>query len=120
MFAVGCGGGNASPSSDGIVDRGTLDGRSDSGSFTGAPSIRGTITLVDGGTIRVEEVPAEESGSAKATVRVDSDTPIRNRDGSPAAISDLAVGEVVAVWFTGPVAESYPVQARAGGVEIGG
>ncbi len=32
--------------------------------------------------------------------------------------ADLAVGQRVAVRFSGPVAESYPVQATAGDVEI--
>ncbi len=34
------------------------------------------------------------------------------------ATSDIAPGARVAVWFEGPVAESYPVQARAGVVQI--
>ena len=34
------------------------------------------------------------------------------------AASDLAVGQRVAVRFAGPVAESYPVQATAGDIEI--
>lgn len=33
-------------------------------------------------------------------------------------LEDLAVGSVVEVWFTGPVAESYPVQATAGTVVV--
>jgi hypothetical protein len=31
---------------------------------------------------------------------------------------DLKRGEVVAVWFAGPVAESYPAQAKAGAIRI--
>lgn len=34
------------------------------------------------------------------------------------SIADLAAGQRVAVRFVGPVAESYPVQATAGDVEI--
>jgi hypothetical protein len=33
-------------------------------------------------------------------------------------VDDLSAGQRVAVWFTGPVAESYPVQATAGAIEI--
>jgi hypothetical protein len=32
--------------------------------------------------------------------------------------SDITQGARVAVWFEGPVAESYPVQAKAGVVQI--
>lgn len=33
-------------------------------------------------------------------------------------VDDLAEGQRVAVWFAGPVAESYPVQAKAQSVQI--
>ena len=39
-------------------------------------------------------------------------------DGRRGAVSDLVAGARVAVWFDGPVAESYPVQAKAGAVQI--
>jgi hypothetical protein len=35
-------------------------------------------------------------------------------------VDDLAEGQEVEAWFVGPVAESYPVQARAGKVVIVG
>jgi hypothetical protein len=82
------------------------------------PSIRGTITAAGDRSVRVEANPADQSGSAKALVRLGSDTPIRFMDGSPAEQDDLVVGVAVSVWFTGPVAESYPVQASAGVVRI--
>lgn len=82
------------------------------------PSIRGTITATDDRSVRVEENPAEQSGSAKALVRLGSATPILFADGSAAERSDLKVGVGVSVWFVGPVAESYPVQASAGVVRI--
>jgi hypothetical protein len=33
-------------------------------------------------------------------------------------LSDLEVGQTVAVWVDGPVAESYPVQARAAAIAL--
>lgn len=89
------------------------------GDFSGEPSIRGTITRVEGTNILVEEVPSEESGSAKAMVRIVERTVIRDGDGSSAEVAGLEVGEHASVWFTGPVAESYPVQATAGGILVG-
>ena len=60
------------------------------------------------------------SGSAvdRASVRVTADTVVWTAEGVRGAASDLAKGDRVAVWFSGPVAESYPVQATAGDVEI--
>ena len=85
---------------------------------TSAPDIRGTITAVEARRIRVEEVPAEQSGSAKASVAFDDRTPILRRAGGRATADALVQGAVVSVWFTGPVAESYPVQARARAIVV--
>ncbi|MGH7628227.1 MAG: hypothetical protein ACREOF_02345 [Gemmatimonadales bacterium] len=75
-----------------------------------APDLRGTITARTGGSIRVEAVPGEESGSDKAVVRLTPNTRIETANGERLAPGALAVGLRVGVWFTGPVAESYPVQ----------
>jgi hypothetical protein len=93
----------------------------------GDPSIRGTITSLTPGaggevTILVEAqgIPAFEYD--KASVRVSTDTLVlEGTDGPPyieATPDDLAVGQEVYVWFTGAVAESYPVQTSAGTVLI--
>lgn len=69
----------------------------------------------------IEEKPGEEAGSAKARVRVISDTQFFRQRGdsySKAAPSDLALGQQVKAWFSGPVAESYPVQATASVIVI--
>ena len=88
-----------------------------------APDITGQITrattsVVDGSrrvTILVEAVPNDLSGSAKALVTVDRTTRIFNANANISAkVEDLLPGTTVSVWFEGPVAESYPVQARAG------
>ena len=88
-----------------------------------APDIIGQITrattsVVDGSrriSILVEAVPNDLSGSAKALVTVDRSTRIFHANANISAkVEDLLPGTTVSVWFEGPVAESYPVQARAG------
>ncbi len=87
-----------------------------------APDIIGQITrattsVVDGSrriTILVEAVPNDLSGSAKALVTVDRSTRIFHANAVAAKVEDLLPGTTVSVWFEGPVAESYPVQGRAG------
>ncbi len=86
------------------------------------PDITGTITritaLADGVLLLVETVPTDTSGSPKAAVRVDGSTRIFGGGVSEsqrnATSADLVTGMEVSVWFDGPVAESYPVQAKAG------
>ena len=87
------------------------------------PSIRGTITnstaAASGdrlGSILVEEVPSDQSGSDKSSVRVTRDTRILVRDSAGirrGAFADLRTGQLAEAWFTGPVMESYPTQATA-------
>lgn len=85
-----------------------------------APSIIGVVTSIGPGrTLRIEEKPSDESGSAKAVVRVPQGVAIRDRDSNtPRTFEDLQVGATVSAWFTGPVAESYPVQATASALVI--
>ena len=88
------------------------------------PSIRGVITsaALDGrstlagirGSVRVESGHPDPGSYDKAVVAWDASTRIARRDGTPAAPDELARGVTVSVWFTGPVRESYPVQAVAG------
>ena len=88
------------------------------------PNIRGVITsaalqggstLADTrGSIRVESGHPDPGSYDKAVVAWDDATRIARRDGTPAAPDELAKGVTVSVWFTGPVRESYPVQAVAG------
>ena len=91
------------------------------------PSIRGTITTLSPGaegevTILVEADGVPLFDYDKASVRVTAETTVlTSSDGAPylaAAPEDLSVGQEVDVWFTGPVAESYPVQTAAGTVLI--
>ncbi len=62
--------------------------------------------------------PGSSSSVDRASVRVTVDTVVWTAEGVRGTAADLAAGEQVAVWFTGPVAESYPVQATAGVIQI--
>lgn len=76
-----------------------------------APSIAGVITEIDPTRrVRVED---SESGK-KAVVRITAETRILDRNGEARSDAALSVGQAVRVWFVGPVAESFPVQATAG------
>lgn len=86
------------------------------------PGIRGRITTItpaaDGGSILVETRQGEPLFDYdKASVRITDDTDIlRLTDGGAyeeAAFEDFTEQQLVDVWFTGAVAESYPVQGTA-------
>lgn len=91
-----------------------------------SPSIRGEVTSAeldadaegDAGSILVEGEIEEDTSFDKASVRITQDTQVFAEDGTLAAAGDISVGQRVEVWFTGPVAESYPVQATASDVRI--
>jgi hypothetical protein len=82
-----------------------------------APFMAGMITAIgriaDGWTVRVEERPQDLSGSAKGVFRVGERTDVRRAGGGAARAADLREGQRVRVWVSGPVMESYPVQAAA-------
>jgi hypothetical protein len=82
-----------------------------------APYMTGTITAIgriaEGWSVRVEERPQDVSGSAKGVFRVGDDTDVRRAAGGRVRAEGLREGQRVRVWVNGPVAESYPVQARA-------
>jgi hypothetical protein len=54
----------------------------------------------------------------KASVTVTDGTRIVGPEGDSGTFADLANGQRVEVWFEGPVAESYPVQATAGEIRV--
>lgn len=92
---------------------------------TEAASIIGDITQVEQGEDRlrilVEQIPTRNAGHPIAWIAVTRRTTVVQRAGgiiSPGSSAELAVGMRVQAWFTGPVAESYPVQATAGTVLI--
>ena len=92
---------------------------------TEAASIIGDITQVEQGEDRlrilVEQIPTRSAGHPIAWIAVNRRTTIVLRAGgalSRGSPAELEVGVRVQAWFTGPVAESYPVQATAGTVLI--
>jgi hypothetical protein len=54
----------------------------------------------------------------RAWVTVTPATAVWTATGRRGDAGDLKEGETVAVWFDGPVAESYPVQAKARAIRI--
>jgi hypothetical protein len=86
------------------------------------PDITGEITqvtVIDGGlSLRVEETPSETSGGAKAAVRTDGTTRWSGVTGASGELrtgapTGIRTGMRVQVYFDGPAAMSYPVQAKA-------
>ncbi len=93
------------------------------------PDIRGAITSITAGSgdvigsVRIEGAIDQDTAYDKAVVRVESDTQILRQAGNAlmeVTFSDLTVGQTVEAWFTGPVAESYPVQVKASQIVIVG
>ncbi|MCH7617033.1 MAG: DUF3221 domain-containing protein [Chloroflexi bacterium] len=73
--------------------------------------------------MRIEGAIAQDTTYDKAVVRVEGDTLLFQESGSAlmeVTFADLTVGQTVAAWFTGPVAESYPVQVKASQIVIVG
>jgi hypothetical protein len=93
----------------------------------GAADITGVVRdLTPGGdaatvVLLVVADPGVTGSYDRASVRVTAKTTVWASAGTGTeelTAADLAEGQRVAVRFTGPVAESYPVQATAGDVEI--
>ena len=91
----------------------------------GPPSIRGTITsltpIAGQGVILVEERPQDQAGSNKASVAINAATRIyrgRVSASTKGSFGDLRNGQIVEVWFSGPVLTPYPLQATASVVVI--
>jgi len=87
--------------------------------------ISGIVTNVsgrsDGVSVLVESDPSTPTSGAKASVAVTSGTRITRRaqGGDVAATArELIPGMQVEVWFDGPAAMSYPIQAKALAVVI--
>ena len=101
-----------------------LGGCADPNPPSGEPSVRGPITRItpgsDGlGTILVEESSPQGLDYDKASLRITEDTKLLKRAGADyveITFEDMTTGMLVEAWMTGPVAESYPVQAAAGTV----
>ena len=83
--------------------------------------ITGVVTRLSTGSgglqLLVEENPSDTAGSAKASVRTDGSTHWFS-GGATFDPSQLKQGMRVSVWFDGPVATSYPVQAKGADVLV--
>lgn len=95
----------------------------ESGAPAEPPSIRGTVVTIDlsadgSGSFLVEGEIESDTQYDRASVGVTGATRWYDADGRPAGSGVLAIGSQVEVWFEGPVAESYPVQATAGAVKV--
>lgn len=95
----------------------------------GAADVRGVITQISQsegeknilGRILIEGAKEKDTKVDKANVTVTTQTKLFNeQDGErkPVAFDDLKEGQQVEARFTGPVRESYPVQATADEVTI--
>lgn len=94
------------------------------------PDITGVITHVSAvqgpnslGTIRVEANPADSSGSPKYVLTLTRGTILvvrPNEITEPLDFAQVMVGQRVSAWITGPVRESYPMQATASHVLVMG
>jgi len=95
---------------------------------TETPGISGTITSLqavnepsaDARVVLLVEGGPQPAGavSDKASVTISDATDVFDASGKAADWQSLAQGQDVDVWFEGPVAESYPVQGRAGSIRI--
>ena len=90
-----------------------------------ADGIRGLITQirapfgqVEGFRILVEQDSTRSAGTPRADILVAATTPVVQRVGHRGTPAELRVCQEVSVWFSGPVAESFPVQARARAIVI--
>jgi Protein of unknown function (DUF3221) len=91
---------------------------------SGAADITGVVRdLTLGGDAGAVGLLVVADGSAdgeydRASVAVLPGATVWTADGQRGDAGDLVQGARIAVWFDGPVAESYPVQAKAGVVQI--
>lgn len=76
----------------------------------GDANITGVVTKVEGNEVRVEATPNEFRG-AKAVVKITASTTI-------VGATAIREGQTVSVWYTGEVAQSYPVQAEAAEIRV--
>lgn len=86
--------------------------------------IIGSITsmdhLINGELSMLVEGGPQAAGalSDKAQVAVTTDTRIFDARGKRIGMDALKAGLGVRVWFTGPVAESYPIQGEAAAIQL--
>ena len=80
--------------------------------------LRAPFGQVEGFRILVEQDSTRSAGTPKADVLVSGNTRVVERGGRPSTPMALRLCQEVRIFFDGPVAESFPVQARAGTIVI--
>jgi hypothetical protein len=80
--------------------------------LTDPPDLRGTVTAVSGVLVRVEAPPTDSSNAATAVVRLTPLTWISDARGDQLTMDAVAVGQRVAVWFTGVATGPYPIEGE--------
>jgi hypothetical protein len=80
--------------------------------------IRAPFGQAESFRIHVEQEPTRSAGTPRADILVPPTARVVQRVGHRASPAELRVCQEVRVWFDGPVAESFPVQARAGVIVI--
>lgn len=116
LILAGC---NATPEPtvDDINTKDNANGTSQLVTYGVAGYITDISTVGDYGTILVEgELGKNGADYDKAYVSIDKDSVIYYNDNG--SFSDFEIGQYVQVFFEGPVAESYPVQAYGRQVSI--
>lgn len=89
-----------------------------------APGIVGVVTSLVPGDDRPDSILVEGGTQGqgavadKAQVRIVPSTLVFDASGKPAQASSIVKGATVKVWFSGGVAESYPVQGSAKAVQV--
>jgi hypothetical protein len=86
--------------------------RTGPGSMTDPPDLRGTVTAVSGILIRVEAAPTDSSNAGTAVVRLSPLTWIADARGDQLTVDAIAVGQRIAVWFTGIATGPYPIEGE--------
>lgn len=74
-----------------------------------------------GGSLYLEAPKDAKFAYDKAMIRINEKTKIQKMNGKlveEAKLDEIKNGVKISVWFSGPVAESYPVQATAGKILI--
>ena len=90
----------------------------------GDPTVRGVVTEItpggDGGVVRIvwHDSLGEVYDLDSIEATVDENTDLFDREGKVITFAELEVRDVVDVWVTGAIAESYPPQGRADALRV--
>jgi hypothetical protein len=87
---------------------------------TETPGITGTVTSLVPGDERPDSILVESAAplTNKAQVTIEPVTLFFDAQGKPGKGSSVVVGTKVNVWFSGAVAESYPIQGAARAIQV--